>query len=527
MSLNAFRELKMSRKILHPTKQELEELYINQHLSCKDISSRLNIGTTTVNRLLKKFGIIARRFGSGKLPKNFVKPTKEELEDLYWNKYWSAKKIADFYKVDRNTMINWIKNQGIKYRAVDQARLPKGTEKPSKELLEKLYLQDKLSSPQIAKKYKVSKRIVLKWLSDFDILRRTSSSAKLEVKGIILPTKEELENDLKSLSLELIAKNYKVSVQAIVSLKKRYGLQGRNWSEARKLGLNIGRIKSWNKGLSIEDERVAKLVKNLHEKQLKKLQETRIKLSTTLKKLHSEGKIKTWNKGLTKEMDSRIAKSSERLRLLRIGSIPWNKQKIPDKEELIHYYVEKSYSLEDIAEIYKSNPSTVSDWLKHHGIQARKSLYGRKERLICKDGHKVRSSYEKRVCNWLSKHSIFHKYEPCYLTEDGKKIEVMPDFLIVSPDYEKFCFIEIWGLSGVKKYDEKIIRKRKWYQTRNWRLLEIYPKDKISEKLNFLLQEFKYPPEFESNAPENFNLNLLKPKKINGERIFGRGKNSK
>ena len=42
------------------TKQLLEDLYIAQGLSTKEIANKLNIGKTTVNRKLKKYGIPVR-----------------------------------------------------------------------------------------------------------------------------------------------------------------------------------------------------------------------------------------------------------------------------------------------------------------------------------------------------------------------------------------------------------------------------------------------------------------------------------
>lgn len=42
------------------TKQLLEELYITQGLSTKEIANKLNIGKTTVNRKLRKYEIPIR-----------------------------------------------------------------------------------------------------------------------------------------------------------------------------------------------------------------------------------------------------------------------------------------------------------------------------------------------------------------------------------------------------------------------------------------------------------------------------------
>lgn len=76
------------------------------------------------------------------------------------------------------------------------------------------------------------------------------------------------------------------------------------------------KINSWNKGLTKEtDIRVIKNGKNISTslKNKKKSKKHRIILSKVRKKLLKEGKIKSWNKGLTKEDNEIVRKISEKL----------------------------------------------------------------------------------------------------------------------------------------------------------------------------------------------------------------------
>lgn len=439
------------------TKTRLNELYCNQKLSYKQIAEMFSISPTTVGRLLEKYNIPARKFGEGRLPKNFQKPVKEKLEILYWQNYWSVSQIAKHYGVDENTIKSYIDQYRIPYRPINQARLPKGFVKPRKEDLEKMYLHEKKSTRQIANIFKVSKRTILNWMDNYGIKRRNSKTAKFEIAGIVLPVKEQLVQDYNELSLGGVSKKYKVSVQAILTLLKKHDIRRRNLSEARKLALNRNRAVPWNKGLTINEPRVAKLIKNLHEQHMAKLDQARVKLSITQRKQYAEGSRKVWNKGLTKDQDPRIMKSSERLRKLRLGKEPWNKMPIPSKEVLEQKYIFKGMSLSEIAEEFKTNQNTVQRWLKLHGINRRLPYSKVKGRVVGKDGHVLDSSYERAVCDWLLENNIKHECHGFYAK--GKR-NFKYDFKI-----DNYTFIEVKGYIGNSKFSQIYLNKEKKKET--------------------------------------------------------------
>lgn len=171
--------------------------------------------------------------------------------------------------------------------------------KPLRIELENLYLRDKLSTRQIGKLLGVQKTTILDWLKKYKIPIRSSKTFNWEIKGITPPNKEQLEEDYKTLSLELIAKRYGFSTEPILTLLDRYGIQKRNRSESKRLAEKTGRFVSWNKGKSIDDPKVAEMVKNLHEKHMGKIIEAKTKQAKTRKKLFAEGQLKIWSKGKT------------------------------------------------------------------------------------------------------------------------------------------------------------------------------------------------------------------------------------
>ena len=221
--------------------------------------------------------------------------SKEGLEKLYWEDYLSVNKISKRLGVAKDTVKSLIINYGIEYRGTGPR---KKVEKPIKKGLEDLYLLKKLSTRQIARQIGVVKTTVINWLKDYNITLRDNRTAKLEVKEIRLPTKEQLEEDYPHLSLELIAKKYNLTnTEPILTLLNKYGIKKRTRSESRKLALQTKRSISWNKGLTKENPKIAKTLENLFRGQKEKNVEARLKMSLTKKKMYSSGRLKSWNAG--------------------------------------------------------------------------------------------------------------------------------------------------------------------------------------------------------------------------------------
>jgi len=215
--------------------------------------------------------------------------------------------------------------------------------KVDKEYLFDLYITKKLSSREVAKRIGANKTFVLYWLKKYKIPARDNKTAKLETRGIKIPSKEQIEEDYKKLSLELIAKKYMVSTEAVYTWLKKYEITKRNPSESQKLAHKTGRSVSWNKGMNKDDQRIAKILEKLFRGQKEKKEESKLKMSLTKKKLFSEGKIKSWNKGknLSPEHRRKLSEAKKKIsdtkefkdRMKKIGSMA--KSKLISKPEKI------------------------------------------------------------------------------------------------------------------------------------------------------------------------------------------------
>lgn len=121
-------------------------------------------------------------------------------------------------------------------------------------------------------------------------------------------------------------------------------------------------------------------------------------------------------------------------------------------------------------------------------IKRRMIKWGCPRRIECKyssfhtseDGHIVKSSMELLCDNWLFNNGIIHVYE-----KRLGETRFSCDFYIP----KKNLYIEIFGLTD-DIYKERFKRKMEVYKRLGLgeNIFIIFPKDKINEKLNFLLE---------------------------------------
>jgi transposase len=128
----------------------------------------------------------------------------------------------------------------------------------------------------------------------------------------------------------------------------------------------------------------------------------------------------------------------------------------PDAETLRSLY-ESGKTLEEIGDTYGVTPAPVAIWCRRHGIEIREGgyNYNHGERYVCNDGARVRSSYEKRVADWLHSHSIPYEYEP----KLPFKTRFRGDFLANG------WYIEVWGIRTDPRYCERKERKKLAYRS--------------------------------------------------------------
>lgn len=138
-----------------------------------------------------------------------------------------------------------------------------------------------------------------------------------------------------------------------------------------------------------------------------------------------------------------------------------------DKELLVKLYIDDELTTREIGQILGRSKKVVLDYLKLYGIKVRPDGIKNRERIKCKDGHLVRSYYERAFDNILYKNGIEHEYDP--RLPFNKRY--MADFKVGN------VYVEIWGLMNIKQYREKREKKINLYNSNNCILLEVFPDD--------------------------------------------------
>jgi transposase len=209
-------------------KKILEDFYLNQKLSIRQIAKKLNVRYGTIQRWLIKFNI-PRREGN---PEKIVIP-KEELFKLYVEQKKSANEIAKIYNVAHTTILDKLEKYGIEKRKDKKLKdIPN-----LKEELKRLYIKEGKTMEEIASIFNVSKEAIFKWLKKFKIERKipTISIEKSDKKLSEIP-KEELKQILtdlynKGLSLAQIAELYSTTKQAVREWFLKFNIPRRKTSK--------------------------------------------------------------------------------------------------------------------------------------------------------------------------------------------------------------------------------------------------------------------------------------------------------
>lgn len=149
-----------------------------------------------------------------------------------------------------------------------------------------------------------------------------------------------------------------------------------------------------------------------------------------------------------------------------------------DKDLLIGLYTEKELTTREIGRIIGRDKKVVLDYLRYHNIEVRPDGIKNRKRILCDDGHEVRSYYERAFDNYLYKLGIEHEHD-VRLPFDKR---YMTDFKVGD------VYVEIWGMMGWKTYEERRLRKLDLYRENNCTLLEVFPEDfkNLEVKINEL-----------------------------------------
>lgn len=148
------------------------------------------------------------------------------------------------------------------------------------------------------------------------------------------------------------------------------------------------------------------------------------------------------------------------------------------KEKLEDLYVTQGFNTSEIGKMMGCGSGAVSARLHANGIPVRPNIYNGGTFKYCTNGLKVRSNYERYFANLLVLNGIDFKYE-ARLPFDRR---YATDFLVGD------VYVEVWGVTSNKKYEERRIKKTKLYKKNGLKLLEVYPEDfhNLADKINEL-----------------------------------------
>ncbi|MCK4335298.1 MAG: hypothetical protein KAW40_01075, partial [Candidatus Aenigmarchaeota archaeon] len=149
---------------------------------------------------------------------------KEQLENLYWKGGLSVNKIANKLGCSPTKVHYWLLKYGIKRREEYKKGL-----NLNKEVLGELYLKQKLSLNEIAKKFDCNATNILYWLKKFSIKRRPAYRKKIHIP------KETLEKLYwkRNLTTSQIAEKFGIKHGGTVLKKlKKHGIPSKTVSQA-------------------------------------------------------------------------------------------------------------------------------------------------------------------------------------------------------------------------------------------------------------------------------------------------------
>lgn len=151
-----------------------------------------------------------------------------------------------------------------------------------------------------------------------------------------------------------------------------------------------------------------------------------------------------------------------------VGDRPLNKPHV-ETDTLVACY-ESGMTTYEIAQDFDLSPAGITYRLKKAGVEFR---YYRGKVQTTKDGHKVKSSLEAIVDDWLFDNGIEHEIEPwCpWAMPLGPKGGSPPraDFLVGE------TYIEVWGMMGNPDYETNRLAKVEKYRQHVVDLIELFP----------------------------------------------------
>ncbi|WP_339183321.1 hypothetical protein [Oceanobacillus sp. FSL W7-1293] len=166
-------------------KEILYNDYVIKRLSSIEIANKYNTSKKNILAALTRYGINRRTASETRMPEGYKPPSKEKINDLYWNQWLSYEEIGKALNVDPTNIPRWLKLYGLTTRTHAETRLGKHFKEPTKGELIELYVNQELPTTEIGKILGCGGGAVSRRLYDFGI----------EVKSNLFNGKSLLECD--------------------------------------------------------------------------------------------------------------------------------------------------------------------------------------------------------------------------------------------------------------------------------------------------------------------------------------------
>ena len=231
-----------SKRKFNKTKDWLIEEYVNKNRPRKEIAAECGMSEAGLKSLLKDWNIYKDKFII----------SKESLKECIDNKM-SAEEIAEHFNVYTSTVYKWNRKFGFKILAEPQ--IYEQYNSSNDEEICKMYLEGK-SSTEIAKHFNSTWTTILHHLEHCGIQRRTLSESQWKYNKKEFP--EDLKSKDKVIDLYItqklskvdIAKRYDCDPSVIDRILKEFHIPVRDNSEA-KIGQMVGENHpNWKGGIT-------------------------------------------------------------------------------------------------------------------------------------------------------------------------------------------------------------------------------------------------------------------------------------
>jgi transposase len=174
----------------HPTKEDMQYLYIELNMSRPDVMKYLNLAFHSLDVIIIKYDLhkhagersnknyvidvsrLSRDFSKYPLLKNDMTPYKEDLEYLYNDCQFSKPQLCEYFNTSHSALSRWLEKFNIKKDRSRMDRYKTSWNKkvrPTKEEMYKKYVEENKTQLELCSIYNISEETVTRWLSEYGI----------------------------------------------------------------------------------------------------------------------------------------------------------------------------------------------------------------------------------------------------------------------------------------------------------------------------------------------------------------------